>query len=470
MASLLRRLDCRVTSVIVSVLAVLVIAALGIWNPPLAIAMMAENSVVEWLQVVLLAGAGGLAARQAWAALRVGQPAAFEVAVATTVMVICISEVDLDRVLFGTKVVATYFFVNPKYPLVLRALAVLVIVGFPTAVGLWLLRRWRQIRDVILPALHEPWGQTTFIGAALYVVVQVLEGPIDRIPWQQHHLMEETLEFVAAWMVFIGLSARYGLGLRLLRALGWRGSNFNEERIIQSWLTRTPPRHRHYVDIAAGDGATMSNTLALARAGWEGLAVEGDANQFAKLATRYAQYSRVRLARARVTPDNVVDLLRSHAVPREFGVLSLDIDSYDHYVLARLLEAYRPSLICAEINEAIPPPVKFTVTYRADHAWTKDHFFGQSLAMLDALRARHGYALVQVEYNNAFLVPEEFSPMPSRPAAEVYREGYLARSDRLIRLPWNREMEYLQGLPPDQVVAALNARFARYAGRYVCEV
>jgi hypothetical protein len=214
----------------------------------------------------------------------------------------------------------------------------------------------------------------------------------------------------------------------------------------------------------------MSNTLALARAGWDGLAVEADANQFAKLAMRYAPYTRVRLARARVTPDNVVDLLRSHAVPREFGVLSLDIDSYDHYVLARLLEDFRPSLICAEINEAIPPPVKFSVTYRADHAWAKDHFFGQSLAMLDALRARHGYALVQVEYNNAFLVPEECSPVPSRPASEVYREGYLARSDRLIRLPWNREMEYLQGLPPDQVVAALHARFARYAGRYVCEV
>ena len=74
-------------------------------------------------------------------------------------------------------------------------------------------------------------------------------------------------------------------------------------------------------------------------------------------------------------------------------------------------------------------------------------------AMLDALRARHGYALVQVEYNNAFLVPEEVSPVRSRPVAEVYREGYLARPDRLMRLPWNREMEYLQGLPPEQVVA-----------------
>jgi hypothetical protein len=257
---------------------------------------------------------------------------------------------------------------------------------------------------------------------------------------------------------------------RTLRRWRHRGSNFGEARIIAEWTARVPPRHRSYVDIAAGDGETMSNTLGLARAGWEGLAVEADAELFADLTSVYRQFPRVRLARETVTPDNVVDLLRTHGVPGDFGVLSLDIDGYDHFVLARLLETFRPGLICAEINEAIPPPVRFAVTYRPDHAWARDHFYGQSLAMLDELRARHGYALVQVEYNNAFLVPAECSPVASRPVAEVYREGYLARPDRLSRLPWNREMEFLQGLSPEEVVAALHARFARYAGRYVCEV
>ena len=263
------------------------------------------------------------------------------------------------------------------------------------------------------------------------------------------------------------------LARHLLAAIGFdprRGSNFDEDRIIAGWLARVPPRHRWYVDIAAGDGETMSNTLALARAGWDGLAVEADPEQFERLTRAYARHPQVRLARTFVTPDDVVDLLRRHDVPREFGVLSLDIDGYDHFVLDRLLEAFRPGVICAEINEAIPPPVRFTVLYAPGHAWAKDHFYGQSLAMLDQLRARHGYALVQVEYNNAFLIPAERSPVASRPPADVYREGYLARPDRLTRLPWNREVEFLQALPPDQVVEALHARFSRYAGRYVCEV
>src|SRR5947207_9797925 len=159
---------------------------------------------------------------------------------------------------------------------------------------------------------------------------------------------------------------------RLRRRRRGRASNFAEEQIIASWLARVPPRHRFYVDIAAGDGETMSNTLALATAGWNGLAVEADPAEFARLTGAYARHPHVRLERSVITPDNVIDVLRASGAPRDLGVLSLDIDGYDHFVLARLLEHYRPGLICAEINESIPPPVKFSVTYRPGHRWAKD--------------------------------------------------------------------------------------------------
>ena len=53
-----------------------------------------------------------------------------------------------------------------------------------------------------------------------------------------------------------------------------------------------------------------------------------DAAKFAELTRAYARYPRVRLANALVAPDDVVALLEKHGVPRDFGVLSLDIDSY----------------------------------------------------------------------------------------------------------------------------------------------
>jgi len=209
----------------------MVIGYLGVSNPPLAVALMAEDSAVEWLQVGLLAGTGVLAACQGWSARRTGEPVAFEVMIVATMVMACLGEIDLDRKLFGIKVVATRFFVNPKYSLAVRALAVLVIVGAPAAVGVWLLRRWRQVLRASLKALREPWGQTAAVGATIYVITQIFEGPIDRIPWQQHHMIEELLELLAAVCMSVGLAARPGLGIRLLRALGRPG--FIEDRPVK---------------------------------------------------------------------------------------------------------------------------------------------------------------------------------------------------------------------------------------------
>jgi hypothetical protein len=269
-----------------------------------------------------------------------------------------------------------------------------------------------------------------------------------------------------------GLDA-LGLELRRVRpALGSGArsySNFGEDALIEGLLARISLRHRYAVDIGAGDGETMSNSYRLFRSGWDGLAAEWDGPKFAKLAFRYAPFPGARLARARVTPDNVLGLLAAAEAPREFGFLNLDIDSFDHFVLARLLEAYRPSLICAEINEKIPPPLKFAVKWDRDHRWAQDHFFGQSLSMLEDLGKRHGYALAGLEYNNAFLIPRELNPVPLLSAAEAYRAGYAARPDRLQRLPWNADMEPLLSMEPDQARAFVRRKFAAYEGKYVLE-
>jgi hypothetical protein len=220
------------------------------------------------------------------------------------------------------------------------------------------------------------------------------------------------------------------------------------------------------VDIGAYDGESKSNTLALYELGWTGLAVEGDPHVFAKLARAYRRFVAVDLARMWVTPETVVPLLQAHRVGREFEFLSLDIDGYDHFVLETLLGTFRPLVICAEINEKIPPPVKFTVIYRPDYVWAEDHFYGQSLSKLHELASGAGYALVELHYNSAFLVPKERSPLPALDPERAYREGYLDRPDRLSHFPWNRDMERLHKLDTDEKIAFIRARFAKYEGYY----
>jgi hypothetical protein len=251
---------------------------------------------------------------------------------------------------------------------------------------------------------------------------------------------------------------------RGLAASRGQTSNLDEETIVAR-LVNGANLDRSFVDIAAGDGLYMSNTYALAKSGWRGLSVEMDGARFKALARRHAALPDSHLVRGRVTVDNVLAVLAAAEVPAAFGFLSLDIDGYDHFILERLLSAHRPGLICAEINERIPPPVCFTVLYDPSYIWDGSAFFGQSLAQVELLCAAHRYAIVQLEYNNVFLMPSEIAPL-SISAAEAYRSGYVDRPDRRERFPWNNEFESLLSMSPDEVVEHLTREFATHTGRF----
>jgi hypothetical protein len=95
------------------------------------------------------------------------------------------------------------------------------------------------------------------------------------------------------------------------------------------------------------------------------------------------------------------------------------------------------------------------------------HFFGYSIASLEELCARHDYALVALEYNNAFVAPRELLGRPDAlDAATAYRRGYFDRPDRRARFPRNQDMEALHSMPPAEAVAFLKNFFARHDGKY----
>lgn len=220
------------------------------------------------------------------------------------------------------------------------------------------------------------------------------------------------------------------------------------------------------VDIGASDGTSMSNTYSLYSKGWTGLAVEYDAVKFATLATRYQGFPQVQLAKCRVTPSNIVSLLTTHSVPRDFDFLSLDIDGYDYFVLEQLLSCYRPKLICAEINEKIPPPIKFTVKYDSSYNWNVDHFYGQSIAQLHSLAVKYKYSLVDLHYNNAFLVPSEFCSEPSLTPEEAYCLGYKDKTDRKEKWSLNADMEEVLHMEPEEALAFVIRYFKKYKGKF----
>jgi hypothetical protein len=243
-------------------------------------------------------------------------------------------------------------------------------------------------------------------------------------------------------------------------------ANFGEEQVIQKYLQTLPLANKFCVDIAASDGITMSNTYALFKSGWKGIAAELDPQRFALLANYYKDFSDVQLVKSKVIPQNVVSLLKACFCPRDFAFLSFDIDSYDYFVLEQILTEFRPSLICTEINENVPPPISFTVVYDELHYWHQDHFYGQSISQCYELCKKFNYDIAELHYNNLFLIPHELNKKPALTPEQAYDAGYRNKSDRKEKMPWNADMEEVLTLSKEEAISFINQKFEQYKGLY----
>jgi hypothetical protein len=244
-------------------------------------------------------------------------------------------------------------------------------------------------------------------------------------------------------------------------------SRFEEERILAKYIDQLLPsgHGRTAIDIGAGDGVRWSNTRALFLDEWNGLAIEADSKKFRRLKRRYRKYPNVSTCNEPATPDGIVSLLRSCKIEKDFEVLSLDIDGNDYWVLQSILEEFRPQLIVTEINEKIPPPLRFITKYDPEFR-LRHHFYGSSIMSLADLCRQFNYAILEVEYNNAFMAPKELAPERAVDPETAYRAGYRDRPDRKEKFPLNFDLDEVLSLPTEKALIFLNSFYAKRRGKY----
>lgn len=116
------------------------------------------------------------------------------------------------------------------------------------------------------------------------------------------------------------------------------------------------------VEFGAWDGKYLSNTFALAeRHNFSAVYIEGDREKFQDLLETAKAFRKIVPICAYVDPqpddENSLDnLLARTKIPKDFELLSIDIDSYDLDVWESLT-IFSPKIVVIEINSNIPPGI-----------------------------------------------------------------------------------------------------------------
>lgn len=116
-----------------------------------------------------------------------------------------------------------------------------------------------------------------------------------------------------------------------------------------------------------------------------------------------------------ITKENINALIRQYTSVEDIGLLSIDIDGCDYWILKEI-NTIRPRILICEFNNAFgaehPVSVPYSSAFFRRKAHYSDLYFGASLKAIYNAAVSKGYDLVGINSAgmNAFFVRKDLSP------------------------------------------------------------
>ena len=155
------------------------------------------------------------------------------------------------------------------------------------------------------------------------------------------------------------------------------------------------------VEFGAWDGKHLSNTFNLVKKDWRGIYIEGDPYKYKDLKRTQIENPNIIAINAFVSKEvsskySLDNILNSTDIPKDFEILSIDIDSFDLEIWESLI-GYEPKIVIIEINSSYPPGI---------NKWHSDNFNnsnGNSFSATLQVAENKGYKLVLHTGNMIFV-------------------------------------------------------------------
>jgi hypothetical protein len=163
-----------------------------------------------------------------------------------------------------------------------------------------------------------------------------------------------------------------------------------------------------------------SNTLNLANQGWQVYWFDGEMISNPPKNCNFTK--------AFLTPDNICNVFEKAEIPKDFDLLSIDVDGNDYHLREKLYE-YNPRVVIMEYNGSYDGATEYIMPRNDDYRWRGDRLFGASLKSMTIQADRMGYDLVYCDQNgvNAFYIKKDINPFPVKTSEEAW-----------IKLIWTR--------------------------------
>jgi hypothetical protein len=187
-------------------------------------------------------------------------------------------------------------------------------------------------------------------------------------------------------------------------------SQWGEDGIIEWLIRRLPGIPETFVEFGVEDYTEANTRFLLNHRNWRGLVIDGSPTNIAAINGRDDHWRHDLTARcAFITTSNINDVLAEGGAEGEIGILSVDIDGNDYWVLDAI-DRVQAWIVIAEYNAILGDVRPLTIPYDAGFVRSPDKgaqvYYGAAIGALEHWAAAHGYVLVGTNRagSNAFFV------------------------------------------------------------------
>lgn len=190
-------------------------------------------------------------------------------------------------------------------------------------------------------------------------------------------------------------------------------SQWGEDGIIQYLVDNLNFAKKSFIEFGVQDYSESNTRFLLMNNNWSGMIIDG-ADEHRKFLRRQSldwMYD-IQAVQAFITAENINALIHDAGMDGDLGILSVDIDGVDYWVL-RAITSVKPKIVIVEYNAFFGNSHPVSVPYRSDFSRYHAHFshflWGASLPAFHHLLSSRNYAFVGCNSagNNAFFVNRE---------------------------------------------------------------
>jgi len=234
-------------------------------------------------------------------------------------------------------------------------------------------------------------------------------------------------------------------------------SQWGEDGIIEWLCNKLPMIPRSFIEFGVESFAEANCRFLIENRGWRGLIIDASETYMNNL-RQQGLYWRQDLTAipAFITPDNINKLIADNGFDVELGILSVDIDGNDYWVL-EAISCVKPAIVICEVNGVFGDLQAVTVPYKANFDRMTAHYSGQyfgcSVGALRILCEKKGYCFIGTSTSgvNAFFVRNDLAAPIIESIANICIWPIRHRDSRNK----DGELDFTRGLARYELVADL---------------